>query len=80
MTLQPQQFELAYKGGIMHVQEIPLAGQQVFRIEMAGRKTLIITAATAFAADRFWTSIPEGRQDEAERVGLVIEEYIKSKN
>ena len=80
MTQQAQQFELAYKGGIMHVQEIPMAGQQVFKIEMAQRKTLIITRATAFTANRFWTSIPEGRQDEAERVGAVIEEYIKSKN
>ncbi|CAN5752188.1 hypothetical protein BH10BAC3_BH10BAC3_11910 [soil metagenome] len=80
MTTQPQQFELDYKNGIMHVQEIPLAGQEVFKIEMAGRKTLIIAGATAYAANRFWTSIPGGRQDEAERVGMVIEEYIQSKN
>jgi hypothetical protein len=29
MTQVAEQFELNYKGGIMHVHEIPLAGQQV---------------------------------------------------
>ncbi|HSD06564.1 hypothetical protein [Flavobacterium sp.] len=36
--------------------------------------------AKDFEAHHFWTSIPEGRQAEAERVGAVVEEYLRAKN
>jgi hypothetical protein len=40
---------------------------------------LIITRATHENAYRFWTSIPEGRQRQAEEIGTLIEEHYKKK-
>jgi len=40
-----------------------------------GRPGLAITRATHADGHRFWTSIPEGRQTEAERIGAPIERF-----
>jgi len=42
------------------------------------RTPLVVTRALHSNAYRFWTSIPEGRQQEAEEVGALISEYFKS--
>ena len=38
------------------------------------RKPLVVTLAKRFNDDEFWTSLPEGRQPEAELVGGLIDE------
>ncbi|MDZ4810164.1 MAG: hypothetical protein SGI96_18155 [Bacteroidota bacterium] len=37
----------------------------------------VITGATNGNAARWWKSIPEGRQMEAEEIGPVVAEFIK---
>jgi hypothetical protein len=44
----------------------------------SSRPPITITRAKDFEKKNFWTSIPEGRQREAEGVGKLIEEYLKS--
>lgn len=41
-----------------------------------GRKPLVIARASNVDAAKFWTSIPEGRQKEANEVGSLIETYL----
>ena len=43
------------------------------------REPIIITQAKSLDNSKFWTSIPEGRQKEAEGVGKLIDEYLKTK-
>jgi len=43
------------------------------------REPIIITAAKHADGAKFWTSIPEGRQKEAEEVGKLINKYLKNK-
>ena len=43
------------------------------------REPIIITQAKSPDSSKFWTSIPEGRQKEAEGVGRLIDDYLKNK-
>jgi len=72
-------FELEFNGVVMKVERLNLPGHNAFRIVFgSSRQPLVIARAINADAARFWTSIPEGRQKEAEGVGALIEEYIKS--
>ena len=51
-----------------------------FRVIFSSHREPIVVARVK-GVDRpyFWTSIPEGRQKEAEGVGKLIEDYLSSK-
>jgi len=73
-------FELDYKGHSIQVQEHIVAGQTVFRVVFRdSRKPLVVTKAMHSNYTDFWTSIPEGRQKEAEEIGGLITEYLNTK-
>ena len=72
-------FELVLNGVKMNVQKLSLPGYTAFRVSFSSaRQSLVVARATNSNAARFWTSIPEGRQKEAEGVGKLIEEYYSS--
>ena len=78
--MQPEKFTLIYKDTVADVEIHSISGQPVYRV-IFGNKTepLILHRATQFNAIKFWTSIPEGRQELAEEVGILIEKHIKQK-
>ena len=45
----------------------------------SARKPIIIARAKFVDSDARWTSIPEGRQKEAEGIGKLIDEYLSKK-
>ncbi|MBO9681953.1 MAG: hypothetical protein J7502_04690 [Flavisolibacter sp.] len=52
-----------------------------FRVAFSSsRLPIVITKAKGADKSNFWTSVPEGRQQEAEGVGKLIEEHLKSKD
>ena len=72
-------FELESNGVNMNVQKLSLPGYTAFRVSFSSaRQPLVLARDTNENAERFWTSIPEGRQKEAEGVGKLIEEYYKT--
>ena len=73
-------FEIEYKGNVSKVTEAEIKTRRVFHIQfMDGKKPLTLTVALGKNDEKFWTSIPEGRQEEAEEVGKLIASYIRSK-
>lgn len=51
-----------------------------FRVTFSSpREPIIVARAKGRDQPYFWTSVPEGRQKEAEGVGKLIEEYIIDK-
>jgi hypothetical protein len=70
-------FELELNGVKMHVQELDLPGHTAFKVVFSSERKPIIVTRTHDFNRVFWTSIPEGRQKEAEGVGKLIEEYFK---
>ena len=74
-------FELQLNGVTMQVYELAIPKYTAFRVEFSSRRQPLVVAKTKDAAKEiFWTSIPEGRQKEAEGVGKLIEAYIKKRN
>jgi hypothetical protein len=73
-------FEITYKETVMQVERLKLAGYNAFRVVFnnSKRQPLVVARATNANAVHFWTSIPEGRQKEAQGMGKLIEEYFQS--
>jgi hypothetical protein len=81
MVQDQNQFVLDFKDGKINVQRHSIGGQTIFKIIFSDKRSpLVITRALHANANRFWTSIPEGRQREAEEVGPLISEYFKTNN
>ena len=73
-------FQIDYKDVQMQVERLKLPGYIAFRVVFSStRQPLVVAKATNVNMARFWTSIPEGRQKEAEGMGKLIEEYFQSK-
>jgi hypothetical protein len=74
----PKEFNVELYGQIASVSAHTIKSAKVFHIVFCGgRKTLNITIATDSDGSKFWTSVPEGRQEEAEFAGKVIASYIR---
>ncbi len=73
-------FEVEIHGRKIGVSEHELAARRIFHIDFKGWKDpLVITVGLGFRDQKFWTSIPQGRQAEAEKVGKLIAEHIRAK-
>jgi len=71
-------FALDFNNGKIEVSRHSIGEQVIFRIVFSDkRQPLVISRAAHSNAYNFWTSIPEGRQKEAEEVGALISEYFK---
>ena len=79
MERSENNFELDFRDGKIKVQRHSIGTQVIFRIIFSDKRTaLVITRASHSNAYNFWTSVPEGRQKEAEEVGPLISEYFKT--
>ena len=75
-----QQFSFESHGVTLHCMRLDLVGYVAFHVEFSSnRRPITIARAKGMDAPFFWTSIPEGRQKEAEGVGKLIEEYLLDK-
>lgn len=73
-------FSLDFGDNLIRVAEHELNGKRVFHIDFNGvHKALVITVAVTRSNKKVWTSIPEGRQAEAEQIGKLIASYIRNK-
>ena len=73
-------FEIEYKGAATKVTEAEIKSRRIFYIQFPdNRKVLTLTVGKGLGDEKFWTSIPEGRQEEAEEVGKLIAAFIRSK-
>ena len=70
-------FELDFEEGKIQVNRLLVGTQTIFRVIFSDkRQPLVVTRAAHANAYKFWTSIPEGRQKEAEEVGALISEHF----
>ncbi len=71
-------FNLVLKGLEIAVERHYIGSQTIFRISFPDKRSpLIVTRANRPQTGKFWSSIPEGRQQEAEEVGILISNYFK---
>lgn len=74
----PAKFEVIYNELALPVERVSVGNTTVFRVGLMGKSILVITRATKENGKKFWTSIPEGRQSEAELIGPLIESYYRA--
>ena len=66
-------FTIVGYGMEMTVNKFILMNRVIYRLDFQdGRPPLALTYAKREGGDRFWTNMPEGRQDEAEQFGPLI--------
>lgn len=71
-------FRIEYNHTTLTVYEKFIGGQVLFAVVFPGVATpLVLTRATRDNKEKFWTSIPEGRQREAEAIGPLIASHLK---
>lgn len=64
----------------MDITELNLPGHLAYRVVFSSpRPPLVIAQARDNRNGSFWTSVPEGRQKEAEGIGKLITEYFENK-
>lgn len=74
-------FTITDAGIFIQVSEHELKEMRIFRLVFPdNRKPLNITVAERRGTnEKFWTSVPEGRHEEAEQFGRLIANHIRSK-
>jgi len=79
MSTTGSRFEIIYQDVIVPVQELSVAGRNIFVVSMSGQRPLVITRATDASGQHFWTCVPEhpGRHKLAADIGHHIELYLK---
>lgn len=79
MDQAEKDIELDFNSGQIFVKQYLIEDHFVFRVRFSDdRKPLVITKALDEKAMLYWTSVPEGRQREAEETGQVIAAYLKN--
>ena len=74
----PDSFQLEINSVTIQFQRLDLPGYIAYRASFSSRREPIVVArATDANNNRFWTSVPQGRQKEAEAIGKLIEEELK---
>lgn len=77
---EDEQFSFKSHGVSISCERLNLPGYIAFHIAFSSdREELTLARAAGQNHPYFWTSIPEGRQKEAEGVGKLIEEYLSNK-
>jgi hypothetical protein len=75
-----QHFRFVAHGVTLTCERLNLPTYVAFRVTFtSSREPIIVARAEGEQRPFFWTSIPEGRQKEAEGVGKLIEEYLANK-
>jgi len=70
MVPDANHFELEFEQGKMHISRHSIGSQVIFSVIFSNKKSpLIVTRVLQPNGNKFWTSVPEGRQREAEEVG-----------
>lgn len=77
--MENELFQINYKDASLNVERFDISGQTFFRIGFPDKvPPLTILRAVNFEGAKFWTSMPEGRQQLAEEIGILVEQYYRS--
>jgi len=74
----PKAFDVEVNGQLAHVTIHKIRSAKVFHLKFDSRRgALNIAVAINDDGGKFWTSVPEGRQEEAELAGKAIAAYLR---
>lgn len=68
-------FKINFQDSECQVEHMDIKGSEIYRVSI-GDRILILTKAERQNGKSFWTSVPEGDQSLAERLGLLIDAHV----
>jgi len=81
ITTKDEKFTIESHGVMIMCQRLPLQGHVAYHVYFSSkRKPIVVAKANFVDSDAKWTSVPEGRQKEAEGIGALIEQYLSMKD
>ena len=78
MLFENISFTSTFEGVGIYVQEHTLGYTQIFRITFKDNRNPLTVIRIPTANGKIWTSIPQGRKNEALLIGKIIENHFKS--
>lgn len=72
-----EKFEVIYKEKVVKIEAVSIGGQSLYKVLFSDRPAMFVTRAKDFNTSKFWTSVPEGRQELAEQIGELITKHYK---
>jgi len=74
----PDTFAFEAHGVTLTCERVNLPRVVAYRVVFSSKRDpIVITQGKSPDNSKFWTSMPEGRQKEAEGAGKLIDEYLK---
>ncbi|HMH22464.1 MAG TPA: hypothetical protein VK563_11840 [Puia sp.] len=70
-------FEVEYNNQAVLVKVLVVGIDTVYVAKFLDEKPLVLVRACDANSGRFWTSVPEGRQELAQQIGPLIAEQIR---
>jgi hypothetical protein len=81
ITTKDEKFSFESHGVIIMCQRLAVKKQVAYHVHFSSKRKPIVVARAKFEdSDARWTSIPEGRQKEAEGIGALIEQFLSTKD
>ena len=77
MSENSEKFEVIYKEKAVKIEAVSIGGQSLYKVIFSDMPAMFVTRAKNFNASKFWTSVPEGRQELAEEIGELITNHYK---
>jgi len=72
-----EEFVIDIQGLVLTVTSHIINGDEIFRIVFSDNRPPLIVTEAITGSRSFWTSVPQGRQKEAEFFGARIAEHFK---
>ena len=74
-----EQFSFEAHGVIITCQKLDISKDPVYHVTFSSKRKPIVIARARFEESKIrWTSVPEGRQKEAEGIGALIDQYLST--
>ncbi len=74
-----KKFEVIFNDKTVKIEQVLIGGENMFRILARDVPPFFITRTENYTK-KFWTSVPEGKQELAEEIGALIEKYFKEQS
>jgi len=72
-----QKFEIVFRDRTVPVEQLLIGKNIAWLVHLHGQLPLLLTRASDANHVRFWTCVPEGKQELAEAIGPLIAEQIR---
>ena len=80
MVATDPHFDVSFKDRTIHVKRVTISKDIVYLASSDGIVPICVHQAVNSKGKKCWTSIPEGREKEAEIIGRLIEDYLETEN